>query len=111
MAVEKICKTDDVPKGGMKGFTVKDRQILVANVDGTFFAIDAICPHMSGYLPRGTLEKSEIVCPVHRARYDVTTGKLVKNVDTLVKVATGHGGKDIQTYSLKVESDDILIDL
>ena len=109
--MEKVCKTADVPKGAMKGYTVKDRQILVANVDGGFYAVEALCPHMSGYLPSGKLEKSEVVCPVHRARYDVTTGKLVKNVDTLVKVATGHGGKDIQTYSVKVESDDILIDL
>jgi nitrite reductase/ring-hydroxylating ferredoxin subunit len=90
---------------GMKGFTVKDRQILVANVDGTFYAVDAICPHMNGYLPSGKLEKNEIVCPVHRARYDIATGKLVKNVDALVRVATGHGGKDLQTYSVKVETE------
>jgi nitrite reductase/ring-hydroxylating ferredoxin subunit len=111
MAVEKVCKTSEIPEGGMKGFTVKDRQVLVANVDGTFYAVDAICPHMSGYLPSGMLEKSEIVCPVHRARFDVTTGKLIKNVDTLVKVATGHGGKDLHAYTVKVESDDILIEL
>jgi len=111
MAVEKVCKTTDVPKTEMRGFTVKGRQVLVANVDGTFYAVEALCPHMSGYLPSGKLEKSEVVCPVHRARYDVTTGRLVKNVDTLVKMATGHGGKDLRTYGVKVESDDILIDM
>ena len=109
--MEKVCKTADIPKGVMKGFTVKDRQILVANIDGTFYAVDAICPHMNGYLPSGKLEKNEVVCPVHRARYDITTGKLVKNVDALVRVATGRGGKDLQTYSVKVESNDILIDI
>jgi nitrite reductase/ring-hydroxylating ferredoxin subunit len=111
MAVEKVCKTADIPKAEMRGLTVKGRQVLVANVDGTFYAVEALCPHMSGYLPSGKLEKSQVVCPVHRARYDVTTGKLVKNVDALVKVATGHGGKDLRTYSVKVESDDILIDI
>lgn len=109
--MEKICKVADIPKGSMKGLIVKDKQILVANVDGIFYAVDAICPHMNGYLPSGNLEKNEVVCPVHRARYDVITGKLVKNVDLLVKMATGHGSKDLQTYLVKVEADDILIDI
>jgi nitrite reductase/ring-hydroxylating ferredoxin subunit len=95
----------------MKGFTVKGKQILVANVDGKFFAIDAICPHMNGYLPSGKLENGEVVCPVHRARYDVTTGKLVKNVDTLVKMVTGHSAKGLKAYAVKIEGEDILIDI
>ena len=109
--MEKVCKVADIQKGSMKGLIVKDKQILVANIDGIFYAVDAICPHMNGYLPSGNLEKNEVVCPVHRARYDVITGKLVKNVDLLVKMATGHGSKDLQTYLVKVESDDILIDI
>ncbi len=109
--MEKVCKATDIPKASMKGFTIKDKQILVANVDGVFYAVDALCPHMNGYLPSGKLEKNEVVCPVHRARYDVITGKLVKNVDTLVRVATGHGGKDLKAYSVKVESNDVLIDI
>ena len=109
--MEKVCMTSDVPKAAMRGFTVKDRQILVANVDGSFYAVDAICPHMNGYLPSGKLEKSEVVCPVHRARYDVMTGKLVKNVNVLVRVTTGRGAKDLHTYRVKVEADDILVDV
>jgi nitrite reductase/ring-hydroxylating ferredoxin subunit len=109
--VEKVCKVSNVVKDTMKGFTVKGKQILVANIEGKFFAVDALCPHMNGYLPSGKLEKSEVVCPVHRARFDVTTGKLVKNVDTLVKMATGHGAKDLNSYNVKVESENLMIDV
>jgi 3-phenylpropionate/trans-cinnamate dioxygenase ferredoxin component len=109
--MEKVCKTLDIAKTTMKGFTVKEKQILVANIDGTFFAVDALCPHMNGYLPSGKLENGEVVCPVHRARYDVKTGKLVKNVDTLVKMATGHSAKDLKAYIVKIEGGDILIDI
>ena len=35
----------------MKGFTVNGKQILVANAEGSFFVLDAICSHMQGYLP------------------------------------------------------------
>ena len=109
--MEKVCKTSDLAKATMKGFTLKDKQILMANIDGNFFAVDAVCPHMNGYLPSGKLENGEVVCPVHRARFDVTTGKLVKNVDTLVKMATGHSAKDLKAYTVKIEGEDILIDI
>ena len=111
MVMEQVCKASDVPKAAMKGLTVKGRQILVANVDGNFYVVDAICPHMNGYLPSGRLEKNKLVCPVHRARYDVTTGKLVKNVSAVMRVATGGGSRDLQTFRVKVEADDILIDV
>jgi nitrite reductase/ring-hydroxylating ferredoxin subunit len=109
--MEKVCKTSDLAKATMKGFTLKDKQILMANIDGNFFAVDAVCPHMNGYLPSGKLENGEVVCPVHRARFDVKTGKLVKNVDTLVKMATGHSAKDLKAYTVKIEGEDILIDI
>lgn len=108
--MEKLCKASDVPKGSMKGFTAKGRQILVANVDGNFYAVDAICPHMNGYLPSGRLEKTVVICPVHKAQYDVTTGKVVKDVPALMRLALG-GTKDLQTFNVKLEADDILVDV
>jgi nitrite reductase/ring-hydroxylating ferredoxin subunit len=60
--MEKVCESSDIPKGTMKGFTVKDKQILIANVDGNFYAMDAVCSHMHGYLVSGTLEKNIVIC-------------------------------------------------
>lgn len=109
--MEKVCKVSDVPKATMKGFAVKGRQILVANVDGSFYSVDAICPHMKGYLPSGKLEQNELVCPKHGARYDVVTGKLIKNVPAIMRVATGRGSRDLQTFRSAVESDDVIVDI
>ena len=39
----KLTKIANIPNGSMKGFSVSDNQILVANVDGRFYAMDAIC--------------------------------------------------------------------
>jgi nitrite reductase/ring-hydroxylating ferredoxin subunit len=109
--MEKSGKVSDVPKAAMKGFTVKGRRVLVANVDGSLYAVDAICSHMNGYLPSGKPEKNEVACPVHRARYDVTTGKLVNNVPAVMRMATGGGAKELQAFKAKVEADDILVDI
>jgi 3-phenylpropionate/trans-cinnamate dioxygenase ferredoxin component len=111
MGMEKVCKASDVPKAAMKGFTVKGRQVLVANIDGSFYAVNALCPHMNGYLPSGRLEKNELVCPKHGARYDVMTGRLMKNVPAVMRMATGRGSRDLQTFKVKVEADDILVDI
>ena len=109
--MEKVCKVSDVPKATMKGFAVKGRQILVANIDGSFYSVDAICPHMNVYLPSGRLDKNEVVCPKHGARYDVMTGRLLKNVPATMRVATGRGSRDLQTFRAMVESDDVLVDI
>jgi 3-phenylpropionate/trans-cinnamate dioxygenase ferredoxin subunit len=109
--MEKVCKVSDVPKATMKGFAVNGRQILVANIDGNFYSVDAICPHMNGYLPSGKLEENEVVCPKHGARYDVMTGKLMKNVPAIMRVATGRGSRDLQTFRVTVESDDVVVDI
>ena len=94
----------------MKGFTVKYAYILLAHVDGNFHAVTAVCPHMGGYLPIGKLENNIISCPTHGSKYDVTTGKLVKDVSTVLKILTG-GSRDLKTYTVSVEDDSVFIEL
>jgi 3-phenylpropionate/trans-cinnamate dioxygenase ferredoxin subunit len=107
--MEKVCKTSDVPRGSMKGFTIKGKPILIANVGGKFYAMDAICSHMHGYLPSGKLEGNIITCPVHGAQFDVTTGKVVKNVPGLMKLATGRNSNDLRVYAVAVKNESIFI--
>ena len=110
MHTEEVCKMADIPNGTMKGFTVKDKQVLVANVDGNFYAMDAICSHMHGYLPSGKLERNIVICPVHEANFDVTTGKVVKDVRRLFRMAIG-GAKDLQIYKASIKDDSVFIEL
>ena len=41
--MEKVCKPSHIAKATMKSFTIKDKQILVANSDGTFLQLT---PHV-----------------------------------------------------------------
>ena len=93
----------------MKGFTVENKQILIANVGGTFYAIDAVCSHMNGYLPAGELKNSIVICPVHKAQFDVITGKVQKNVNTMFKLSTGRGANNLNIYQVIVEGNNIKI--
>lgn len=61
----------------MVGAEVEGERILVANVEGHFYAMRATCNHMSGSLDKGTIEGNIITCPLHKSRWDVITGKLI----------------------------------
>ena len=78
LTLHPIAKLEDVPPGKMVGADVGGERILVANVDGEFFAMRAKCNHMGGPLDRGTLEKSVVTCPLHGSKWDVKTGALVQ---------------------------------
>ena len=107
--MEKVCNVLDVPEGKMKGFTVGSKYILIANIDGNFYAVSAVCPHRGGYLPVGTLKKNILSCPVHGAEYDVTTGKLIKDVNIEVKLATRSGAHDLSSYKILIKENSIYI--
>jgi len=108
--MEKICKTSDVAIGTMKGYMVNQKQILIANVDGKYYAVDSICTHRFGYLPKGKLENNIVICPVHGAQYDVTTGKVVKDVPGIMKMSTGGGAKDLNSYKVEIKDGAIFVE-
>jgi len=51
------------------------RMVAIANVDGTFHAIDGLCPHQGGPLGTGALCGAVLTCPWHGWQFDVTTGR------------------------------------
>ncbi len=69
---------DEVPAGKIRLVRVKNENVAVFNVDGTFFATQEACTHQGGPLSEGTLEGTCITCPIHGSRFDVTTGAVVR---------------------------------
>ena len=61
MTFVKVAKTVDVPTGKMKHLEANGKEIMIANVEGKFYAIDDRCA----------------LVPLHFSRFDVTTGKLI----------------------------------
>jgi nitrite reductase/ring-hydroxylating ferredoxin subunit len=108
--MEKICSVADVAAGSMKGFTINGKQILIANAGGSFFAIDAVCSHMHGYLPAGRLSGKTVICPVHGAQYDLATGKVITNVPWVMKMATRRSATDLRTYATEVKDGEVFVD-
>jgi nitrite reductase/ring-hydroxylating ferredoxin subunit len=74
MAFTKVAATTEVPPGNAKRVTVNNRTVGVFNVAGTFYAIEDVCTHRGGPLSEGTVQGTEVTCPWHGARFDLTTG-------------------------------------
>jgi len=104
-----VAKVSDVPDASMIGVTVTGKQILIARMGNKYYAIDAICSHYFGYLPKGKLKDNRVVCPVHKAEFDLGTGKVAKDVTALLRLATRRRATDLKSYEIKVVDNKILI--
>ncbi len=108
MAYTKAARASEIPAGSMKMIMVAGREILVANVNGTHYAIPNRCTHNNGDLSKGTLEGNMVKCPKHGQRFDLTTGTSIQGPKVgFLKLK----GKDTSQFAVKVEGDDLLIDI
>ena len=70
-----VARVGDVPPGSVAMVQAGQRWYALANVGGTFHAVDNNCPHNGGPLGKGTLEGCQLTCPWHTWSWDVTTGR------------------------------------
>ncbi len=100
MAFTKVCKTGEVKVGCARGVEINGKAVAVFNVDGNFHAINDICGHRGGPLSEGEVDGTTVICPWHGWRYNVTNGEneLIPALPT-------------EKYELKVEGEDILVEV
>ncbi len=72
-----VAKVDEIPGGKMKHIEINGKEIVIANANGKFYAIDDRCAHMNATLSLGNLTGNVVTCPFHGAKFDVTSGKKV----------------------------------
>jgi nitrite reductase/ring-hydroxylating ferredoxin subunit len=72
-----VAKLGEVAAGAMKEVDLGGRQVLVANVDGKYFAFSRQCPHEDADLKTGALEGMKVRCSNHNYCFDLHTGECV----------------------------------
>jgi 3-phenylpropionate/trans-cinnamate dioxygenase ferredoxin subunit len=98
----------EIMLGKMKKVTLDGKGILIVNVNGTYHAVASECTHYGGDLSEGVLENNIVTCPNHKARFDVTTGKVVSPpVEPLDRPDI----EDLPKYLVKVDNQNIMIKL
>jgi nitrite reductase/ring-hydroxylating ferredoxin subunit len=97
-----VARVDEIAPGAMVGVEVSGKRILVANVGGEFYAMQAKCNHMGGSLEKGALEGNVVTCPLHGSKWDVKTGKLVAFTRPLPPE---------KVYQVRVENSQISVEV
>jgi len=94
-----VTRASELSPGAMTWVALDRERVLIANVDGCFYALQDSCGHRQAPLSKGTLEGHVIECPLHFARFDVRTGKLVN----------GPISEDVPVYEVLVDGDTVYV--
>ena len=73
MKYVKVAQTTELKEGEKKKISLEGKEILLTNIQNSYYAIDNKCSHMGGSLNDGKLDGSHIICPRHGSIFDVTT--------------------------------------
>ena len=94
-----VAKVADVAPGAMIFVAIDRERIVLAHVDGGYYALRDVCGHRNAPLSRGTLTGCIVECPLHFAQFDIRTGKYVD----------GPLSADVPAYECRVESDIVYV--
>ena len=100
MAFARAAKTNEITPGTIREFQVEGKAIALANVGGSFYAINNTCLHRGGPLGQGAIEGKVVTCPWHGWQYDVTTGKTTMNPNA-----------GVPCYATEVRGDEVFVDV
>lgn len=96
-----VARVGSIPEGQGATFPLGDSLVAVFNRDGTYHAINDLCPHMGASLGAGELDKEGVVtCPWHAWRFDVCDGTWCDNPRL-----------QIDSFEVRVENGEIQVRL
>ena len=101
MAFVPVCAEGDLPVGEMRRVDVANQAVALYHLQDGFYATTAICTHEYALLTMGELEGGAVVCPLHGARFDVASGR----------VLSPPAFKKLKTFPARVQAGQVEVDV
>lgn len=96
----KVGRTAELGPGSMVEVQARGHTLALANVDQTYYALEASCPADGTNLARyGHLQGNLLICPEDRTAYDVRTGSPQGE----------HQVEPLRRYAIRVEGNEIRV--
>lgn len=95
----RIAAADPLKPGKTARILVNGHAILLANVDGQYYAIDDQCSHEDASLYNGALRDHCVECPLHGSRFDLRTGQPLEPPAT----------EPVKTWPLEQQADGLYL--
>ena len=95
-------KTNEISMGSVTALDVRGTRITVANVGGTYYALDDACTHEQCSLAEeGELAGTTLTCTCHGSEFDVRTGNVLAPPAAL----------PVKAYRTRLEGDALQIEV
>jgi 3-phenylpropionate/trans-cinnamate dioxygenase ferredoxin subunit len=110
----RLANINDLAEGAMKKYPVQGTEILIARIEGIYYATQNKCPHFGGDLSKGKLEGTIVTCPRHGSQFNLTDGSVVRWLKgagfTSFIGKTLKSPQKLTTYNTKIEGQDIMVE-
>ena len=110
-----VMKADELEAGKLKAVALAGQELLLAKVEGSYYAARNRCPHMGARLSEGTLDGTVVTCPRHGSQFDLATGQVVRWLKgSGVVSALGKMLKSpqlLEVYQVKVDGGRVMVEI
>jgi nitrite reductase/ring-hydroxylating ferredoxin subunit len=108
MGEVRVAAFSEVAEGRIVPVEAEGRKLLLARVGDTIYAAGRKCPHLGFNLCRGgKLDGAAIVCPLHKAKFDLASGKIQRDPRLLFFDMKAKG--DLPVYPVRIDGDAVMV--
>jgi toluene monooxygenase system ferredoxin subunit len=98
MTKVRVCRSEEIPNNGMKGYDLAGRRVLIAQSGDSYYAYQGLCPHQDVCLDEGFYDGAVLTCHQHLWQWDITTGE-----------AMGLAEAPLERYDVAVADGEIYV--
>ncbi|POY37437.1 (2Fe-2S)-binding protein [Solitalea longa] len=91
-------KTDVAQNYSIGISIINGRKVCIVKTGEELHAVQNSCPHAGGNLSHGWMEENMLICPIHRHKYNLLTGR-----------GAEQQGDCLKTYELKQTDEGVFI--
>ena len=97
----RVAAADEVAPGNVRGVMAGGTPVVLANVDGSIYALEDQCSHEEYPLSDGEIEGDQLVCIYHGARFECATGR-----NTALPAV-----RPVRSFPVEIRDGDVFIDV
>ncbi len=116
MSWTQVLPINELTPGTRKVVKVNDKNLLILNHEGNYYAVANSCPHLKLPIKKGKITPDgSIVCPFHRSAFDLKTGEPTEWITwpPVMNKAMGLISKQqcLPVFATKVEGEQLWVDV